>query len=74
MGSATCIIFKGKVHIEGWYQDEVLPKDWRIESLKLVQMDGHLIRSGSNGLKISLFLVVQLESTASWFLMAMEAI
>ena len=27
----TCIIFKGKVHIEGWYQDEALPKDWRIE-------------------------------------------
>ena len=26
-----CIIFKGKVHIEGWYQDEALPKDWRIE-------------------------------------------
>ena len=26
-----CIIFKGKVHIEGWYQDEELPRDWRIE-------------------------------------------
>ena len=26
-----CIIFKGKVHIEGWYQDTALPKDWRIE-------------------------------------------
>jgi len=26
-----CIIFKGKVHIEGWYQDEALPKDWRVE-------------------------------------------
>ena len=26
-----CIIFKGKVHIEGWYQDAALPKDWRIE-------------------------------------------
>ena len=26
-----CIIFKGKVHIEGWYQDEALPHDWRIE-------------------------------------------
>jgi hypothetical protein len=27
----TCIIFKGKVHIEGWYQDYALPSDWRIE-------------------------------------------
>ena len=26
-----CVIFKGKVHIEGWYQDEALPRDWRIE-------------------------------------------
>jgi hypothetical protein len=26
-----CIIFKGKVHIEGWYQDQKLPRDWRIE-------------------------------------------
>ena len=26
-----CIIFKGKVHIEGWYQDSKLPRDWRIE-------------------------------------------
>lgn len=26
-----CIIFKGKVHIEGWYQAEALPKDWRME-------------------------------------------
>ena len=26
-----CIIFKGKVHIEGWYQDSKLPYDWRIE-------------------------------------------
>ncbi|ODM14985.1 hypothetical protein SI65_09480 [Aspergillus cristatus] len=26
-----CIIFKGKVHIKGWYQDKALPKDWRIE-------------------------------------------
>jgi hypothetical protein len=26
-----CIIFKGKVHIEGWYQDTALPADWRIE-------------------------------------------
>jgi hypothetical protein len=26
-----CIIFKGKVHIEGWYQDPALPADWRIE-------------------------------------------
>ncbi|KAG2001081.1 hypothetical protein GB937_010526 [Aspergillus fischeri] len=27
-----CIIFKGKVHIEGWYQDTALPADWRIET------------------------------------------
>jgi predicted HTH domain antitoxin len=27
----SCIIFKGKVHIEGWYQDHTLPPDWRIE-------------------------------------------
>src|SRR5699024_4793673 len=26
-----CIIFKGKVHIKGWYQDKALLKDWRIE-------------------------------------------
>ena len=26
-----CIIFKGRVHIEGWYQDPNLPPDWRIE-------------------------------------------
>ena len=26
-----CVIFKGKVHIEGWYQDSNLPRDWRIE-------------------------------------------
>ncbi|EYE97824.1 CENP-B protein, partial [Aspergillus ruber CBS 135680] len=26
-----CIIFKGKVHIEGWYQDKALPRNWRIE-------------------------------------------
>jgi hypothetical protein len=26
-----CIIFKGKVHIEGWYQEPSLPHDWRIE-------------------------------------------
>jgi predicted HTH domain antitoxin len=29
-----CIIFKGKVHIEGWYQDMALPADWRIEVSK----------------------------------------
>ena len=50
----------------------------RIGGLKLVQIDGYLIRSGSNGLKISLFqlliVAVQLESTISWFLMAIEAI
>ncbi|KAI9045201.1 Pogo transposable element [Aspergillus affinis] len=26
-----CVIFKGKVHIEGWYQDTKLPRDSRIE-------------------------------------------
>jgi hypothetical protein len=26
-----CIIFKGKVHIEGWYQDPEIPLNWRIE-------------------------------------------
>ena len=26
-----CIIFKGKVHIEGWYEDEILSRNWRIE-------------------------------------------
>jgi hypothetical protein len=26
-----CVIFKGKVHIEGWYQDIKLPRDSRIE-------------------------------------------
>ena len=26
-----CLIFKGQVHIQGWYEDEALPKDWRIE-------------------------------------------
>jgi len=26
-----CIIFKGTVHIEGWYQDSKLPHNWRIE-------------------------------------------
>ncbi|ODM24077.1 hypothetical protein SI65_01667 [Aspergillus cristatus] len=26
-----CIIFKGSVHIEGWYQDSKLPHNWRIE-------------------------------------------
>lgn len=27
----STIIFKGKVHIEGWYQEGRLPEDWRIE-------------------------------------------
>ncbi|KAJ9299329.1 hypothetical protein DTO271G3_2951 [Paecilomyces variotii] len=26
-----CIIFKGKTHIQAWYEDPNLPKDWRIE-------------------------------------------
>ena len=26
-----CIIFKGSVHIEGWYQESKLPPNWRIE-------------------------------------------
>ena len=29
--SANCIVCKGKVHIERWYEDEALPEDWRIE-------------------------------------------
>ncbi|KKA22176.1 Transposase [Rasamsonia emersonii CBS 393.64] len=27
----SCIIFKGKVHIEGWFEEGLLPSDWRIE-------------------------------------------
>lgn len=27
----TCIIFKGKVHIEGWYAENRLPSDWIIQ-------------------------------------------
>jgi hypothetical protein len=27
----TCIIFKGKVHIQGWFEELDLPCDWRIE-------------------------------------------
>ncbi|KKA22460.1 Transposase [Rasamsonia emersonii CBS 393.64] len=27
----SCIIFKGKVHIEGWFDEGLLPSDWRIE-------------------------------------------
>ena len=44
--------------------------------LKSVQMDGLLMRLDCNGFKISLFqlqMAVQLETTASWFLMAMVA-
>ena len=26
-----CIIFKGKVHMEAWYEDRKVPPDWRIE-------------------------------------------
>lgn len=26
-----CIIFKGSVHIEGWYQESKLPDNWRIK-------------------------------------------
>ena len=26
-----CIIFKGKVHIEGWYKDSEIPLNWRFE-------------------------------------------
>jgi hypothetical protein len=29
-----CIIFKEKVHIEGWYQDMALPADWQIKVSK----------------------------------------
>ena len=35
-----CIIFKGKVHIQGWYEDEALPDNWRIE---VSDMDGQLM-------------------------------
>jgi hypothetical protein len=33
MGYAVppCIIFKGKVHIQGWYEELGLPNDWRVE-------------------------------------------
>jgi hypothetical protein len=27
----TCIIFKGKVHIQGWFEELDLPRDWRIK-------------------------------------------
>jgi hypothetical protein len=27
----TCIIFKGKVHQQGWYEENDLPPDWRLE-------------------------------------------
>ena len=27
----TCIIFKGKVHIEGWYEECSIPGDWNIK-------------------------------------------
>jgi hypothetical protein len=27
----TCIIFKGRVHIEGWFEEIDLPSSWRIE-------------------------------------------
>ena len=26
-----CIVFKGKSHIQAWYEDNALPSDWRIE-------------------------------------------
>jgi hypothetical protein len=26
-----CIIFKGKVHIQGWFEELALPDDWRLE-------------------------------------------
>jgi hypothetical protein len=29
-----CIIFKGKVHIQGWYEDPNIPHDWRFEISK----------------------------------------
>src|SRR4030081_427431 len=31
MGASSLHYFKGKVHIEGWYEDKDLPLDWRIE-------------------------------------------
>jgi hypothetical protein len=30
MGLPPCIIFKRKVHIEGWYQNPKIPLNWRI--------------------------------------------
>ncbi|EIT76332.1 hypothetical protein AO1008_11411 [Aspergillus oryzae 100-8] len=27
----SCIIFKGKVHMEAWYENDKIPSDWRIE-------------------------------------------
>ena len=30
-GLPPCIIFKGSVHIEAWYQEPKLPPNWRIE-------------------------------------------
>jgi hypothetical protein len=27
----TCIIFKGKVYMEGWFEELDLPPDWRVE-------------------------------------------
>jgi hypothetical protein len=33
MGFAVppCIIFKGKVYIQGWFKELALPDDWRLE-------------------------------------------
>ena len=45
------LIFKGKVHMERWYQDEGLPKDWRTGGLKSVIMDGQPIRLDYDGFK-----------------------
>jgi hypothetical protein len=28
----TCIIFKGKVHIEGWYAEQAIPGNWHIKT------------------------------------------
>lgn len=28
---SPCIIFKGKLHMEAWYEDPRIPKDWRIK-------------------------------------------
>ena len=51
MGATTIHIFKGSVHIEGWYQEPKLPPNWKIEIL----MDGLQMKLDYTGFKKSLF-------------------